>query len=144
MDKLYWPYSDAFRNLVTEQLDQFGSCLIIDGHSFPSKALPYEDEKLIRPDLCFGYEPFHEPNGLLDSFEVVSSREGLKTARNQPFSGSYVPADFFLKERRVKSIMIEINRSLYVNETKGVKSAHYDRLAATLGRLLGLACSYQI
>ena len=30
MDDLYWPYSSAFRNLVTEQLDQFGSCLIID------------------------------------------------------------------------------------------------------------------
>ena len=106
MDDLYWPYSNAFHNLVTEQLDQFGRCLIIDGHSFPSKALPYEDGKLIRPDICFGYESFHEPSGLVDALEECCSQEGLTSARNQPFSGAYVPVNYFQKDARVNSIMI--------------------------------------
>ena len=101
MDELYWPYSVAFHNLVTEQLDQFGQCLIIDGHSFPSKALPYEDEKLIRPNICFGYESFHEPSGLVDALEECCRQEGLTSARNQPFSGAYMPVNYFQKEEQV-------------------------------------------
>ena len=143
MDDLYWPYSIAFHNLVTEQLDQFGRCLIIDGHSFPSRALPYEDEKLVRPDMCFGYESFHEPSGLVGSLEDICKQNGMTTALNEPFSGSYVPVDYFQKDETVKSIMIEVNRSLYMDETNGTKSAHYDQLRAVTKRLLEFACSYQ-
>ena len=143
MDDLYWPYSNAFHNLVTEQLDQFGRSLIIDGHSFPSKALSYEDDKLFRPDICFGYESFHEPSGLVDALEDICRREGLTTARNQPFSGSYVPAGCFQKEKRVKSIMIEVNRSLYMDEMNGLESAHYSPLAEVLKRLIMVASVHQ-
>ena len=143
MDDLYWPYSVAFHNLVTEQLDQFGQCLIIDGHSFPSKALPYEDGKLVRPDICFGYESFHEPSGLVGSLEDIGRQKGMTTALNEPFSGSYVPVDYFQKDARVKSIMIEVNRSLYMDETRGTESANYDQLRAVMRQLLELACSYQ-
>ena len=143
MNELYWPYSNVFHDLVTEQLDQFGKSLIIDGHSFPSNALPYEDDKLFRPDICFGYESFHEPIGLLDALEDICRREGLTTARNQPFSGSYVPMDYFQKEKRVKSIMVEVNRSLYMNETNGFESSHYSTLAKVLKLLIRTAGSHQ-
>ena len=143
MDDLYWPYSNAFHNLVTEQLDQFGRCLIIDGHSFPSKALPYEDDKLARPDICFGYESFHEPSGLVDALEDICRQEGLTTARNEPFSGSYVPVDYFQKDKRVDSIMIEVNRSLYMDERNGIESAYYSQLAEVLKRLIMAAGVHQ-
>ena len=42
MEKLYWPYARALGNAVRECLDRFSRCLIVDAHSFPSKALPYE------------------------------------------------------------------------------------------------------
>ena len=143
MDKLYWPYSKAFHNLVTEQLNRFDKCIIIDGHSFASTALPYEDENLIRPDICFGYESTHEPTGLVDTLEQFCRREGFVSARNQPFAGSYVPSDYFQKDERVTSIMIEINRSLYMDETSGTKSAGYDQLRVLVGKLIELVCSYQ-
>lgn len=142
MDDLYWPYSSAFRNLVTEQLDQFGSCLIIDGHSFPSKALPYENANLVRPDICFGYELFHEPSGLVDILEDFCRRKSMASAKNEPFSGSYVPIDYFHKDERVNSIMIEVNRSLYMDEVSGTKSVHYDQLRAVIKQLIELTFSY--
>ena len=49
MEKLYWPYARALGNVVRECLDRFSRCLIVDAHSFPSKALPYEDNRLVRP-----------------------------------------------------------------------------------------------
>jgi N-formylglutamate amidohydrolase len=42
---------------------------------------------------------------------------------NSPYSGTIIPLKYYQKDKRVKSIMIEINRNLYmdngqVNETK--------------------------
>jgi len=143
MNDLYWPYSKAFHNLVTQQLNQFDRCMIIDGHSFASTALPYEDESLIRPDICFGYESPHEPSGLIDALEQCCRQEGLISARNQPFAGAYVPVDYFKKDERVTSVMIEVNRSLYMDETTGTKSAGYDQLRVVVEKLMELACSHQ-
>lgn len=136
MDELYWPYSNALQNVVAGQIDQFGTCLVIDAHSFPSLALPYEDEDLARPDICFGYDVFHEPQELRGILQIACDREGLTVAHNQPFSGSYVPAHYYLQDRRVKSMMIEVNRSLYMDETDGTHSAGYSRLARVLRRLM--------
>jgi N-formylglutamate amidohydrolase len=136
MHDLYWPYSTALQNVVAAQLDLFGMCLVIDAHSFPSQVLPYEDENLVRPDICFGYDVFHEPEKLIDILQIVCKQEGLTIAHNQPFSGSYVPAYYYRQDRRVKSLMIEVNRSLYMDETAGTHSAGYGRFAQVLKRLM--------
>ena len=38
---------------------------------------------------------------------------GYSVSINSPFSGTIVPLKHYLKDRRVSSIMIEVNRSLY-------------------------------
>ena len=117
MHDLSWPFSNALQNVVAAQLDQFEMCLLIDAHSFHSKALLYEDKNLARPDICFGYDVFHELKELIDILQIVCNQEGLTIAHNQPFSGSYVPKYYYHQDRRVKSPMIEVNRSLYMDET---------------------------
>ena len=117
MHDLCWPFSNALQNVVAAQLDQFEMCLLIDAHSFHSKALLYEDKNLARPDICFGYDVFHELKELIDILQIVCKQEGLTIAHNQPFSGSYVPTCYYHQDRRVKSPMIEVNRSLYMDET---------------------------
>jgi len=136
MDELYWPYSHAFHKLVADHLHQFGKCLVIDAHSFPSQALPYEDDNLLRPDICFGYDVFHQPMELLKVLESICVDEGLTSARNQPFSGSYVPVGYYRSARRIHSLMIEVKRSLYMDEALGVKSVDYSRFSHVLGRLI--------
>ena len=55
LNEYYFPYASAFQLLTSKMLDRFGRCLIIDGHSFPSKPLPYEfDQEPSRPDICIG------------------------------------------------------------------------------------------
>ena len=136
MDELYWPYSHAFHKLVADHLNQFGKCLVIDAHSFSSRPLPYEAENLVRPDICFGYDVFHKPMELLEVLESICMDEGLTTAHNQPFSGSYVPAGYYRSDRRIHSLMIEVNRCLYMDEALGVKSVDYSRFDHMLGRLI--------
>ncbi|MCK5789148.1 MAG: hypothetical protein KAH32_09120, partial [Chlamydiia bacterium] len=40
----------------------------------------------------------------------------LKVAINEPFAGTIVPLNFLGKNKNVKSIMIEVNRKLYLDD----------------------------
>jgi N-formylglutamate deformylase len=42
LDRWYWPHHSKLERMVNEVATRSGSCLIVDCHSFPSVALPYE------------------------------------------------------------------------------------------------------
>ena len=65
--------------------------------------------------------------------EIESS--GYSTARNQPFSGTVVPIKHFQKDRRVQSLMIEINRWLHLAEDYSVDSERSEMLVKILRRV---------
>lgn len=41
-----------------------------------------------------------------------------------------VPAEYLRKDRRVHSIMVEVNRSLYMDEQTGAKLSNFDQVLA--------------
>ncbi len=130
-------YHAQFTDRVAKIVSLQDQCLIIDAHSFPSKPLPYEkDQSSDRPDICIGYDDFHAPESLIKAVTKFFSYEGLKVAENRPFAGSIVPSRFYKKDNRVSSIMIEINRTLYMDETSGLKNAGYDKVKDVIKRLL--------
>jgi N-formylglutamate deformylase len=122
----YRPYHKAVELEVEGILDQFDRCLIIDCHSFPSKPLPYEiDQDLNRPDICIGTDSFHTPKELIAAAISFCEANGIKVAIDKPFAGTYVPIEYFGKDGRVSSIMIEVNRGSYMNEETGIKSTQF-------------------
>lgn len=60
----------------------------------------------------------------------------LKVECNRPFSGSIVPLEYYNKDKRVSSIMIELNRSLYMNEATGDRTCRYDCIKEIIERFL--------
>ena len=42
LDQFYHPHHRKLEEIVDQALEKHDRCLIIDSHSFPSKALPYE------------------------------------------------------------------------------------------------------
>ena len=55
LEQYYIPHHQKLTEAVEESLLANGHCLIIDGHSFPSKVLPYElNAEAARPDFCLG------------------------------------------------------------------------------------------
>ena len=113
--RYYDPHHRAFTEHVSEKLRIYGRCLIIDAHSFPAIPLPYEpDQDKNRPDFCIGTDPFHTPSGLRNACESVLRDGGYSVSVNRPFSGAIVPISFYKTDRRVQSIMIEVNRKLYM------------------------------
>ncbi len=113
----YDPHHKALTDAVQAALDRNGRCLIVDGHSFPTKPLPYEhDQNPHRPAFCIGTDPFHTPDDLMETAVRFLETLGYTTMINAPFSGTIVPMRFYQKDKRVSSVMIEINRGLYMNK----------------------------
>ena len=56
-------------------------------------------------------------------------------ARNHPFSGPIVPMKHYRKDQRVQSLMIEINRWLYLEEDYSVDSEGTVTLVSVLERV---------
>lgn len=130
LTELYDPYHYRFTQTVEEILLSCGHCMIIDAHSFPSQPLPYEialnKTKQNRPDLCLGYDPYHIDGSFLRLTEsFFTQKQQLAVAHNFPFAGSIVPAKYYHKDKRVQSLMIELNRALYLDERTGRKTESF-------------------
>ena len=126
----YDPYHQQFTEKVEKILDSHGRCLIIDAHSFPSTPLPYEkSNNAIRPAICIGYNDFNNIPGLPRiSYEIFFWDYAMDVRFNEPFSGSIVPSKYYKVDKRVASIMIEINRSLYMDEKTGAKLPNFGEI----------------
>ena len=108
---------------VNKELENYGQALIVDCHSFPSIPLECDMNKSIpRPDFCIGTDSFHTPDLLIQIAGQKIKEMGYTLELNQPYSGSIVPMAFYHKDRRVASIMIEVNCKLYMDEMTGVKN----------------------
>ena len=68
-------------------------------------------------------------------FEKEIESSGYSTVRNQPFRGTVVPIKHFQKDRRVQSLMVEINRWLYLAEDYSVDSERSEMLVKILRRV---------
>ena len=100
-------------NLKTAQkLRLYGRCTIIDCHSFSNTRYWFHDKNLALPDICIGYDEFHKDEFLVKTLE--DAFKDYEVGVNTPYAGSLVPTDFYNKDERVKSVMIEINKKLYL------------------------------
>ena len=95
------------------------------------------DGLFLRPDICLGADADFTPEDLLGFAKEYFSQQGLRVAVNTPFAGALVPEPFYsLKDKRVHSLMIEVNRSLYMNERTGQKQATFHEIQSILQRFL--------
>lgn len=136
---VYQKHHDNLRFVVGQQVERYGA-LLIDGHSFAASALPYESGKCLqqkRPDICLGVDTDFTPESLLAFAKEYFTQQGLCVAVNTPFAGTMVPEPFYSrKDKRVHSLMIEVNRSLYMNEEIGEKKASFQEVQAILQQFL--------
>ncbi|WP_297964275.1 N-formylglutamate amidohydrolase [uncultured Anaerovibrio sp.] len=111
----YDPHHAKLEATVEHRLAQYGQCLIIDGHSFHPEPLPYEpDQKPNRPDICIGTDDYHTSPNMVYKMVNYLQDHNLSVKNDSPFAGALVPMKYYRQDRRVQSVMIEINRSLYL------------------------------
>jgi N-formylglutamate deformylase len=148
IERFYLPHHAALTMAVDRALARHGRCLVIDCHSFPSVALPYEllggaggaapqpgaDEHRTRrqaadhpsqgrPDICIGTDRFHTPEALRDAFVASFACFGWTVRVDSPFAGALVPA-----------AMVEVNRALYMDESTSAPLPNFAEIAGRIRR----------
>jgi N-formylglutamate amidohydrolase len=135
LNRFYRPHHARLEQAISSVLEQFGWCLLLDCHSFPSTPLPYE-LCIARPDICIGTDQFHTPGDLAEQLAGLFRAQGFVTMIDQPFSGSIVPLSRYQIDRRVVSVMIEVNRGLYMNEESGVPLAAMSGISTAIRNIV--------
>jgi N-formylglutamate deformylase len=137
LERWYRPHHLKLERIVNEVVVRSGGCLVVDCHSFPSTALPYEpDQTAHRADICIGTDYFHTPLLIRDAIVAAGKEEGYSVAVDAPFAGALVPLASCRKDRRISSVMIEVNRRLYMDEHSGLKKQDFNQVCAAVGRLI--------
>lgn len=119
--RLYEPYHTEIERLLQKSLNMFGFALLVDCHSMPSRS-----EHAISDSLNFvlgdRYGRTCHPS-ITDIFERAIQNTGYLVQRNHPYAGGYITEHYGQPNRNIHAIQIEINRSLYMNETRIQKYA---------------------
>jgi N-formylglutamate amidohydrolase len=133
----YVPHHNRLSRAVAAAIEQHGKCLLIDGHSFSSNPYPHEyNQSPNRPDICIGTDDFHTPSWLTELAVALFREQGFSVDVDRPFAGTIVPEPFFQCNSNVLSVMIEINRSLYMYEESGQRLSNFSVFAATIHNTL--------
>ncbi len=125
LEKYYRPHHRFLNTWADERAG--AECLLIDCHSFPSRALPYEMEKrqAERPEVCIGTDSFHTPARLSEAAVDAFRALGYWTETDTPFSGTLTPSNHYGKTAALRSIMIEVRKDLYMDEETGEKNGQF-------------------
>ncbi|MDP5027370.1 MAG: N-formylglutamate amidohydrolase [Flavobacterium sp.] len=126
MQEYYWKHHNEFTFEVSNELEKNGTCLIVDCHSYPSTPITRDlNQSPQRPDFNIGIDPFHTPQFLIDASVAFFEEKGYSLGVDWPYSGTIVPMAFYQKNPNVYSIMLEINRGLYLLEPGNEKSEQF-------------------
>jgi len=137
LEDYYFPHHDRLNKAVKEQLDKFGYALIVDCHSFSD--IPFlrdVNKSPNRPDINIGTDEFHTPNLIKDFSISYFETKGLTVGLDWPYSGTIVPEEYYQRNSNVNSIMIEVNRKLYLKPESIEKNDNFNLLKNTLSDYL--------
>ncbi len=127
--KYFDDHHKLLNKLTQDKLDKYGKCTVIDCHSFSDVRYWFHKDFEL-PDICVGFEDKHVDNDLLDIIKAEFS--GLTVGINEPYVGSLVPTNYWGEDFRVKSVMIEINKKLYLEKDNITKNADFGNIKQRL------------
>lgn len=132
--RLYVPYHEALAALLVEAKREFGLAVLIDCHSMPSSTRT--DRRTTRPDFVLG-DRFGTSCGSELTRLAAHSLEslGYGVALNKPYAGGYITERYGNPARNFHALQIEINRGLYMDESRFEKQSGFARLKADLTAL---------
>lgn len=137
VSQYYETHHQALLAEIINELEKHRKALIVDCHSFPSRPLPCDrDQTVPRPDFCIGADSFHTPKALIRVSARSLEEMGYRVEINKPYEGTLMPMAFYKKNRQVTSIMIEVNRSLYMDEKTGTKTSVFESTKKKIQTLL--------
>ncbi|WP_436639121.1 N-formylglutamate amidohydrolase [Microbaculum sp. FT89] len=131
IERYYKPYHRDLRSLVDQALNRFGTAIVIDCHSMPSSRITRENRR--RPDFVLGDRYGTSCTSILtDVAQETLQRLGYTVARNKPYAGGFITETYGSPGDGQHALQIEINRSLYMDETRYVRGGGFAWLVADI------------
>lgn len=138
IENLYKNHHHKLSVICNSQLVLNKFAVLVDCHSFSNTPLPHESYQDDRPDFCIGTDDFHTPPELINIVNTYLSLFGFEVKINNPFAGTMVPLPLYNKNKNFNSILIEVNRSLYMH------TKNYDFIKEVISGLLNLINIYEL
>jgi len=132
MMKLYHEHHYFLNQRTGWTLAYFPKAFIVDCHSFLDGPT--------RPDICLGIGQYTPKDMYFDIRDYFSSH-GLYIAFNIPYEGSIMPHGFE-NNSDVKSIMIEVNKKLYLDD-KYKKNSDFKNIQNLIEGALDIIYEYE-
>lgn len=132
-EEYYLPHHEKLSLLTEEQLQNSNTALIVDCHSFSDTPFNRDlNQSAERPQICIGTDEYHTPKGLAAFAKEYFESKSYTCKFNSPYGGSIVPPLFYKKDKRVSSIMIELNRDLYLQKGTNRKNKEFSQVKADI------------
>lgn len=143
IERHYWPYHAALKQLVEETRAAFGCCILLDCHSMPSSndVNPDSDGKRPRGPKALDFVLGNCHGGacapvVTDSAAACLERLGYSVGRNVPYSGGFVTRHYGRPDAGLHSLQIEINRALYMDEEEIARKPELRLLAEQMNEVV--------
>lgn len=140
----YLNHHELFYAAAHRKLSMYDRCLIVDCHSYSAADMP----GVQKPEICIGADAFHTPKELVEFAMAYIKEAGFTVDVNVPFSGTIVPSEYYRNESRLYSIMLELDRGLYLEsepyifrfrdyvDYSGKKNKSFGQIAGFLEKLV--------
>jgi len=108
LEHIYKPHHEKLNKECDVMMEVYNSALIVDCHSFGNDIINNEDAI----EICIGFNE-NTNKRLIDVCVSYFSGLGYTVGENNPYVGAMMPIKY-ANDDRVQSVMIEINKSLYM------------------------------
>ncbi len=136
--RLYQPYHRDLALLLDERRRAAGQAILIDCHSMPSIGGPLDfDPGRRRADFILG--DVHGVSCAAAVVETVAAALrafGYRVTHNAPYAGGFTTAHYGRPADGVHALQIEINRDLYMDETRYARKPALGRIAGELRQVM--------
>jgi len=134
IETLYMPYHAALRERLAKTHVEFGCSLLIDCHSMPSRQhIGFANNQA---DFVLGDRFGSSCHPVISSTaKIILSEMGYSVDVNRPYAGGFITEHYGRPENGLHALQIEINRAIYMDETRILPASNLDNLTNDLTEL---------
>lgn len=119
IETVWRPYHAKVQELLDAARQRHGQAVLLDCHSMPHEAMDgVARSGMARPNVVLGDRFGAAASGdVVDRVEAAFASAGFTVTRNAPFAGAYITQAYGRPSRAQHAVQVEIDRSLYMDET---------------------------
>ncbi|MCL4766474.1 MAG: N-formylglutamate amidohydrolase [Hyphomicrobiaceae bacterium] len=131
IEQLYKPFHARLAQLLERTRRRFGAAILVDCHSMPSASMSQPGG--LRPDFVIGDRFGASCDAKVTRlFREAIAQRGYQVQLNRPYAGGFITEHYGQPFKGVHALQVEINRGLYLNESKLTRTDNFDRLRLDL------------